>query len=84
MAVMVSTLSLFAFVVPSLGLAISGAGAATSFATSSDGLYNVTEYDPPELGSHDSSIAQTWELSVDDTPSGHKQSITGFGGMLLV
>ena len=54
-----------------------------SFVTSSDGVYKLTSYTAPVKGGGSSSIPSTWALSVDDTASGHKQSITGFGGTLL-
>jgi hypothetical protein len=53
-----------------------------SFVTSSDGVYKLTSYTAPVKGGGSSSIPSTWALSIDDTISGHKQSITGFGGTL--
>lgn len=44
--------------------------------TSSDGIYNLTSYDAPvmQTGGH-----ATWSLTADDTSSGYKQTIVGFG-----
>ncbi len=56
-----------------------GVTTPASFVTSSDGVYLLSSYTAPVKGGTSSSTS-TWALSVDDTSSGHKQSITGFGG----
>lgn len=51
---------------------------ATSYVTSSDGAYNLSSYAPPVMAGarHPKS---SWTLKVDDTKSGQKQQIVGFG-----
>ncbi|KAJ5620399.1 beta-1-6-glucanase [Penicillium lagena] len=64
---------------PSAALAqpkLSKKGPASSYLTSADGAYNLTSYAAPVLGTGDS---PTWSLAVDDTRSGHKQQMVGFG-----
>ncbi|KAK7934535.1 glucan endo-1-6-glucosidase BGN16.3 [Apiospora marii] len=54
---------------------------AKAFASSSDGKYKLSAVDAPVKGAGPSppSGASTWKLSVDDTPAGRRQQITGFG-----
>ncbi|KAJ4391022.1 Endo-1,6-beta-D-glucanase neg1 [Gnomoniopsis smithogilvyi] len=54
-------------------------GTAASYCSSSDGTYALTSFDAPVSGTGDASNLSTWQLSVDDTSSGYKQKITGFG-----
>ncbi|KAI5919573.1 putative beta-1,6-glucanase Neg1 [Camillea tinctor] len=51
-----------------------------AFASSSDLTYKLTEIDPPVVGTGTPSGGSTWNLAIDDTPSGYKQVIDGFGG----
>ena len=50
-----------------------------SFASSSDGSLKLSAYNAPVKGSGSSNGASTWSLSIDDTSSGHKQTVEGFG-----
>ncbi|KAK8078712.1 glycoside hydrolase family 30 protein [Apiospora phragmitis] len=54
---------------------------AKAFASSSDGKYKLSTFDAPVKGSSASppAGASQWKLSIDDTPAGHRQQITGFG-----
>ncbi|OKL62582.1 Endo-1,6-beta-D-glucanase [Talaromyces atroroseus] len=53
---------------------------AQSWVSSNDGTYQLTKYNAPSQGDGSgSSISSTWSLAVDDTSSGHKQTIDGFG-----
>lgn len=54
-------------------------GGASSYCSSSDRAYALSSFDVPVSGSGDANGMSTWSLSVDDTSSGHKQQITGFG-----
>lgn len=48
--------------------------------SSNDGQYKLSNYTAPTLGAGNAgSINSTWSLSIDDTASGHKQQLTGFG-----
>ncbi|KAL1966116.1 hypothetical protein VTN77DRAFT_4864 [Rasamsonia byssochlamydoides] len=49
------------------------------YITSADGAYNLSAYTAPVQGTGSTTITSTWKLSVDDTSTGHKQQITGFG-----
>lgn len=53
--------------------------AASSYCSSSDGTYTLTSFDAPVSGAGNADGMSQWSLSVDDTSSGHKQQITGFG-----
>ena len=56
---------------------------AQAFASSSDLSLALSSYSAPTLnGGNQGSISKTWQLTVDDTPSGHKQSVTGFGAAI--
>ncbi|KAK8030241.1 glucan endo-1-6-glucosidase BGN16.3 [Apiospora rasikravindrae] len=52
-------------------------GGAKAFASSSDGKYKLSNIDAPR--SPPPSGASQWKLSIDDSPAGHRQQITGFG-----
>lgn len=54
-------------------------GAASSYCSSSDGTYALASFDTPVSGTGNADGMSTWQLSVDDTSTGHKQKITGFG-----
>lgn len=56
-----------------------GATTPAAWATSSDQVYKLSSYTAPIKGGS-SSGSSTWSLQVDDTSSGHKQTIDGFGG----
>jgi O-glycosyl hydrolase len=50
----------------------------SAFATNSDGSLQLSSIAAPVQGAGTGG-ASTWALSIDDTPSGYKQTITGFG-----
>jgi glucan endo-1,6-beta-glucosidase len=52
---------------------------AQAFCSSSDRKYNLSSWDAPVSGSGTPGSSSTWKLSIDDTASGHKQVVTGFG-----
>lgn len=63
---------------PSLKTRQSGARA---WASSSNLSLRLTEIDAPVSGSGSPPPGSgTWDLTIDDTPAGHKQTIRGFGG----
>lgn len=74
-AVLVAELLTFVF-----STGVVGVSSPASWATSSDGVYKLSSFDAPVKGEGSPGSGSTWELQVDDTASGHKQSITGFGG----
>lgn len=53
--------------------------AASAYSSSEDGQYKLSPFDAPVAGAGSANGLSTWSLSVDDTPTGHKQQITGFG-----
>ena len=54
-----------------------------AFVSSSDGKYQLSSYTAPVQGAgNPGSIASTWNLTVDDTSSGHKQTVNGFGAAI--
>lgn len=54
-----------------------------AFASSSDGKYQLSSYTAPVQGPGDpGSITSTWSLTVDDTSTGHKQTVNGFGAAI--
>lgn len=56
------------------------AATAQSFASSLDNTLQLSPYTAPVLnGANTGGISSTWGLSFDDTSSGHKQTIDGFG-----
>jgi glucosylceramidase len=77
--------SLLAVGLPSLSSGSSlprAVSSAQSWASSADGSLKLSSYTAPSQGSGSGSgISSTWSLRVDDTASGHKQTIDGFGGM---
>lgn len=54
---------------------------AQAFASSSDGKYKLSAIDAPVQGAGPAPPrgASTWKLSIDDTPAGRRQQVTGFG-----
>lgn len=69
-----------------LGLSVSTASpveprdsTASAYCSSSDGTYALTSFDAPVSGAGDANGMSTWTLYVNDTSSGYKQKITGFG-----
>jgi O-glycosyl hydrolase len=50
-----------------------------AYASTADGRYQISPYAAPIQGQGKPGNSQTWSLSLDDTQSGHKQSVTGFG-----
>ncbi|KAB5571901.1 beta-1,6-glucanase Neg1 [Coniochaeta sp. 2T2.1] len=50
-----------------------------AFASSSDGSLKLSSYSAPVRGNGSPGGASTWKLSIDDTSSGRKQAIDGFG-----
>lgn len=73
---------LAAFLITPLAVASTIKDRATSpqaFASSSDGSLKLSAYNAPVRGNGSPNGASTWQLSIDDTSSGHKQTIDGFG-----
>ncbi|CAK4032391.1 Glycoside hydrolase, family 30 [Lecanosticta acicola] len=52
---------------------------ASAICTNSNGTYNLSSIAAPVQGAGSPGSENTWNLAVDDTSSGHKQSVTGFG-----
>lgn len=52
---------------------------ASAYCSDSSGTYKLSSITAPVQGSGSPGSASTWKLSIDDTSSGHKQAITGFG-----
>ncbi|KAF2672534.1 glycoside hydrolase family 30 protein [Microthyrium microscopicum] len=52
---------------------------AAAFCSSSDAKYKLSQFDPPVKGSGTPNGMSLWQLQVDDTTSGYKQKVTGFG-----
>lgn len=50
-----------------------------AYCSNSDGTYNLSSITAPVEGAGSPGSESTWELSIDDTSSGYKQTITGFG-----
>ena len=50
-----------------------------AYCSNSDLSYKLSSIDAPVQGAGSPGSTSTWALSIDDTSSGHKQSITGFG-----
>lgn len=55
------------------------AGSASAFCSNSGGNYRLSSIAAPVQGSGNPGSESTWQLSIDDTSSGHKQTIAGFG-----
>jgi glucan endo-1,6-beta-glucosidase len=59
------------------------AGSGQAFASTSDLSLALSSYNAPTLnGGNQGGVAKTWDLVVDDTDSGQKQSVTGFGAAI--
>lgn len=54
--------------------------AAQAYTSTSDLKYKLGAIDPPISGTGNPGDASTWSLSIDDTETGYKQKISGFGG----
>jgi O-glycosyl hydrolase len=52
---------------------------AQAFCSSSDRVYNLSPFSAPVSGAGSPGSESTWALSIDDTASGYKQKVTGFG-----
>jgi O-glycosyl hydrolase len=52
---------------------------AEAYCSNSDGTYQLTAITAPVSGTGSPGSESTWQLTIDDTSSGYKQSITGFG-----
>ncbi|PWY76025.1 glucan endo-1,6-glucosidase BGN16.3 [Aspergillus sclerotioniger CBS 115572] len=52
---------------------------ASAYCSNSAGNYKLSSITAPVQGSGSPGSESTWKLTIDDTSSGHKQSITGFG-----
>ena len=50
-----------------------------AYASTADGKYKISPYTAPVSGHGNPGESSTWELAIDDTVSGHKQRVTGFG-----
>jgi glucan endo-1,6-beta-glucosidase len=57
----------------------SRAAGASAFASNSAGNLQLSSIAAPVQGAGSPGSESTWKLSIDDTPSGYKQTITGFG-----
>lgn len=56
------------------------AASASAYASSSDGSLKLSSVAAPVQGAGSPGSESTWQLNIDDTSSGYKQTITGFGG----
>jgi glucosylceramidase len=52
---------------------------ATAYASNSDGSLQLSSVPAPVQGAGSPGSESTWDLTIDDTSSGYKQKITGFG-----
>lgn len=52
---------------------------AQAYASDSSGQYKLSSVPAPVQGAGSPGSESTWSLSIDDTSSGYKQKITGFG-----
>jgi O-glycosyl hydrolase len=55
------------------------AASASAYCSNSGGNYKLSSIAAPVQGSGSPGSESTWKLSIDDTSSGHKQTIVGFG-----
>ncbi|KAJ5120165.1 Endo-1-6-beta-D-glucanase neg1 [Penicillium atrosanguineum] len=55
------------------------AGTASAFSSNSAGNYKLSSIAAPVQGAGSPGSESTWKLTIDDTSSGHKQTIVGFG-----
>ncbi|KAJ5917886.1 glucan endo-1-6-glucosidase BGN16.3 [Penicillium verhagenii] len=53
---------------------------ASAYSSNSAGTYKLTSITAPVQGAGDPGSSSTWKLTIDDTSSGYKQTIVGFGG----
>lgn len=67
--------AVYASTVPNLHARV----AAAAYCSSSDSAYKLTQFDTPVSGTGTPNGMSTWQLTVDDTSSGYKQKVTGFG-----
>ncbi|PTU22257.1 hypothetical protein P175DRAFT_0507125 [Aspergillus ochraceoroseus IBT 24754] len=65
--------------VASLALLEHATSAASAYCSNSGGNYKLSSVAAPVQGSGNPGSESTWKLSVDDTATGHKQTIVGFG-----
>lgn len=75
MRTVVSLLSLAA-----VSYALEKRASASAYSSNSAGNYKLSSITAPVQGAGDPGSTSTWKLSIDDTSSGHKQTIVGFGG----
>ncbi|CAI7635296.1 unnamed protein product [Penicillium pancosmium] len=52
---------------------------ASAYSSNSAGNYKISSVTAPVQGEGDPGSSSTWRLTIDDTSSGHKQTILGFG-----
>lgn len=50
-----------------------------AYCSNSDGSYALTSITAPVQGAGSAGTESTWDLTIDDTSSGYKQTVTGFG-----
>lgn len=55
------------------------ATSAQAYCSNSNGQYKLSSISAPVQGSGTPGSESTWDLTIDDTSSGYKQTITGFG-----
>lgn len=55
------------------------ANSASAYSSNSAGSYKLSAIAAPVQGSGNPGSESTWKLGIDDTSSGHKQTIVGFG-----
>ncbi|KAJ5594052.1 Endo-1-6-beta-D-glucanase neg1 [Penicillium hispanicum] len=55
------------------------AASASAYSSNSAGTYKLSSIAAPVKGAGDAGSESTWKLRIDDTSSGHKQTIVGFG-----
>lgn len=71
--------TLLSFAALSYAAAHKRAGSASAYSSNSAGNYKLSPIAAPVQGSGSPGSESTWKLSIDDTSSGHKQTIVGFG-----
>lgn len=54
-------------------------GSASAYSSNSDGSYKLSSIDAPVQGAGSPGSSSTWNLTVNDSSDGHKQTIVGFG-----
>lgn len=78
---MCRTLLLSSFVAQAAYAAVTPA----SFVSSLDNSLQLTQYIAPVLGAGNASAySSSWGLTVDDTPTGYKQTMDGFGAAVYL